>query len=134
MTKLYVCLAPYRKRLMQEAYEKGWPLMRHPVMYYPEDPTVQEMIYQQFFFGGDLLVAPNLSPSTAFVKVYFPRDSAHSWRHIWSGKYFEPDGSYKSVDAPLGQPAVFIKEPRQDDGLLNGLIDFANNYVAPLTT
>lgn len=134
MTKLYVCLAPYRKRLMQEAYEKGWPLMRHPVMYYPEDSTVQEIIYQQFFFGGDLLVAPNLSPSTAFVKVYFPRDSGHSWRHIWSGKYFEPDGSYKSVDAPLGQPAVFIKEPRQDDGLLNGLIDFANNYVAPLTT
>lgn len=129
MAKLYVALAPYRKKLMQEAHEKGWPMMRHLVLYYPHDATVRQLCYTQFLFGPDLLVAPTLSPSASFVKVYFPQDSRDvSWRHVWSGKYFEADGSYKTVDTPLGQPAMFIKEPRQDNGLLNNLVDFANTY------
>lgn len=129
MAKLYVALAPYRKKLMQEAHEKGWPMMRHLVLYYPHDATVRQLSYTQFLFGSDLLVAPTLSPSASFVKVYFPQDSRNvSWRHVWSGKYFEADASYKTVDTPLGQPAMFIKEPRQDNGLLNNLVDFANTY------
>ncbi|KAI7883691.1 hypothetical protein K492DRAFT_229502 [Lichtheimia hyalospora FSU 10163] len=129
MAKLYVALAPYRKKLMQEAHEKGWPMMRHLVLYYPHDATVKKLSYTQFLFGSDLLVAPTLSPSASFVKVYFPHDSRDvSWRHVWSGKYFEADGSYKTVDTPLGQPAMFIKEPRQDNGLLNNVVDFANTY------
>ncbi|KAI8146758.1 glycosyl hydrolases family 31-domain-containing protein [Fennellomyces sp. T-0311] len=133
--KLYASLAPYRKRYMEEAYEKGWPLMRHLVLYYPDDLTVRQIVFSQYLLGPYLMVAPTVSPSNAYVKVYFPRESGNtSWRHIWSGKYFEADGSYKVVETPLGQPAAFVKEPRQDDGLLNGLISFANNYYSSLSS
>ncbi|KAI9269247.1 glycosyl hydrolases family 31-domain-containing protein [Phascolomyces articulosus] len=129
--KLYTALAGYRKRYMQEAYEKGWPLMRHLVLYYPDDPTVRQIVYSQYLLGPHLMVAPTPSPSSSFVKVYFPQESGGvSWRHIWTGKYFEADGSYKVIDTPLGQPAAFVKEPRQDDGLLNDLISFSNHYYS----
>ncbi|KAI9323143.1 glycosyl hydrolases family 31-domain-containing protein [Dichotomocladium elegans] len=135
MARLYVALAPYRKHLMSEAHEKGWPLMRHLVLYYPSDPVAQEVGHQQFLFGAHVMVAPTLSPATTYVKVYFPREGRDvTWRHIWTGKYFEGNGTYKTVDTPLGQPAVFIKEPRQDNGLLNNLVDFANANATYTTT
>lgn len=100
--------------------------MRHMALYYPDDPSTSELTHQ-FLLGKHLMVAPVLSPSTTFVKVYFPKETERtSWRNIWTGKYFEADGTYKVVDTPLGQPAALIREPRQDDGLLNDLVDFAN--------
>ncbi|KAI9495853.1 glycosyl hydrolases family 31-domain-containing protein [Zychaea mexicana] len=133
--QLYAALAPYRKQYIQEAYEKGWPLMRHLVLYYPDDPTVRQIVHSQYLLGPHLMIAPTVSPSASFVKVYFPHEnSGISWRHIWTGKYFEADGSYKVVDTPLGQPAAFVKEPRQDDGLLNDLISFANHYYSSIAS
>lgn len=127
--KLFTLLSAYRKTVLKEAYERGWPVLRHLVFYYPNDKIVRELTYQQFLMGNSVLIAPVLSPSTASVKVYFPKDAEKvTWRHIWSGKYFDGNGSYKAVDAPLGQPAIFIKEPRGDDGLLNPLLDYAATY------
>ncbi|KAI9015785.1 glycosyl hydrolases family 31-domain-containing protein [Phycomyces nitens] len=128
--KLFKSLSPYRKHLIREANEKGWPLMRHLVLYYPSDPTVRELTYQQFMLGSALLVAPTLSPSTTFVKVYFPKENTKEifWRHIWTGKYYPADGKYVTIDTPFGLPAAFIKEPREDDGLLNKLLEFASDH------
>ncbi|RCH90520.1 hypothetical protein CU097_010011 [Rhizopus azygosporus] len=127
--KLFTTIKDYRKQVLKEAYEKGWPLMRHPVLYYPNDKIARELTYQEFLLGSSLLVAPVLSPSASYVKVYFPKDAQDVlWRHIWTGKYYPGDGTYKAIDAPLGQPAVFVKEPRDDDGLLNGLLNYATTY------
>ncbi|KAI9473929.1 MAG: glycosyl hydrolases family 31-domain-containing protein [Benjaminiella poitrasii] len=127
--KLFTVISEYRKSVLEEAYHKGWPLLRHPVFYYPNDSTTRELTHQQFLMGSSMMIAPVLTPSTAYVKVYFPQDAQKiSWRHIWTGKYYAGDGTYKAVDAPMGQPAVFIKEPRDDDGLLNGLLDYATTY------
>jgi alpha-glucosidase (family GH31 glycosyl hydrolase) len=84
--------------------------------------------------GSSMMIAPVLSASASYIKVYFPRDSQKvTWRHIWTGKYYPGDGTYKPIDAPIGQPAVFIKEPRDDDGLLNGLLDYATTYYQQKT-
>ncbi|KAI8083262.1 glycosyl hydrolases family 31-domain-containing protein [Gilbertella persicaria] len=127
--KIFTLIAAYRKTVLKEAYEYGWPVMRHPVLYYPNDKTARELTYNQFMLGSSMMVAPVLAPSATYVKVYFPKD-AHNvvWRHIWSGKYYNGDGTYKAVDAPLGQPAIFVKEPRSDEGLLNSLLDYATTY------
>ncbi|KAG1306054.1 hypothetical protein G6F64_007889 [Rhizopus arrhizus] len=128
-TKLFLSIAAYRKQVLKEAYVKGWPLMRHPVLYYPNDKIARALTYQQYMLGSSLMIAPVLSPSASYVKVYFPKDAQNiSWRHIWTGKYYPGDGTYKAVDAPLGQPAVFVKEPRDDDGLLNDLLNYATTY------
>ncbi|KAL0094407.1 glycosyl hydrolases family 31-domain-containing protein [Phycomyces blakesleeanus] len=130
MAKLFKSLSPYRKHLIREANEKGWPLMRHLVLYYPNDPTVRDLTYQQFLLGSALLVAPTLSPSATFVKVYFPQEHTKGifWRHIWTGKYYPADGKYVAVDTPYGLPAAFVKEPREDDGLLNTLLEFSSDH------
>jgi alpha-glucosidase (family GH31 glycosyl hydrolase) len=115
--------------VLKEAYERGWPVLRHLVFYYPNDKVVRELTYQQFLMGNSVLVAPVLSASTSSVKVYFPNDAEKvTWRHVWTGKYYDSDGSYKAVEAPIGQPAIFIKEPRGDDGLLNPLLDYTATY------
>jgi alpha-glucosidase (family GH31 glycosyl hydrolase) len=103
--------------------------MRHLVLYYPNDKIARKLTWQQYLLGSSMMIAPVLAPSTSYVKVYFPKDAQNvSWRHIWTGKYYAGDGTYKSIDTPLGQPAVFIKDPRGDDGMLNELLDYATTY------
>jgi alpha-glucosidase (family GH31 glycosyl hydrolase) len=126
-------MAKYRQQLLEEAQNKGYPVMRHPVLYHPENKTVRGLTYQQFYLGPSLLVAPVLSPSTTFVKVYFPKEEDVTWRHIWTGKYYHANDSYTAVESPMGQPAVFVKEPRQDNGLLNELLTYAASYYEKVT-
>ncbi|KAI7872081.1 glycosyl hydrolases family 31-domain-containing protein [Spinellus fusiger] len=129
--KLFQSLSPYRRHLIEEAHEKGWPCMRAMVLYYPQDSTVRQISYQQFFLGSCLLVAPTLSPSASYVKVYFPVDATPGlvWRHLWTGKHYAADGGYVPIDTPLGLPAVFVREPRLDDGRLDSLFAYADSYL-----
>ncbi|OZJ06952.1 hypothetical protein BZG36_00133 [Bifiguratus adelaidae] len=128
--KLFAALAPYRQSLMTEVAEKGWPLMRHPVFYYPEHETIQKLTYQQFFLGAHLLVVPVVNAGHNYVKVYLPYDSTKTWRHIWSGKDYEGSGTWHAVDAPMGKPGVFVAVPRKDNGLLDKLMVFAEQRDA----
>lgn len=98
--------------------------MRHLVLYYPHDPIVRQITYSQYLLGANLLVVPTLSPSVSQVEVYFPKQNGVTWRHIWTNQSYVADGSKHVVKSPLQKPAVFIKEPRQDDGLLDGLLQF----------
>ncbi|CAO3608411.1 unnamed protein product [Cunninghamella echinulata] len=127
--KIYQLLAPYRKQLYYEARKKGWPLIRHLLFYYPQDEKVSQLTYQQYLLGEGLLIAPSFT-STSFVKVYFPKDDNNiSWRHIWSNNVYEA-GTYQAIDTPIGQPAIFIKEPFDEISTrsLNDLLKFASNY------
>jgi hypothetical protein len=57
--KVYKGLASYRKSLVAESAEKGYPVARHLFLHYPGDPNTHELRYQ-FLLGPDLLVAPVL--------------------------------------------------------------------------
>jgi alpha-glucosidase (family GH31 glycosyl hydrolase) len=126
--KLFASIAQYRQRLLEEAQNNGYPVMRHPVLLHSDDKKARAITFQQYYLGDSLLIAPVLSPSTTYVKVYFPLIEGVTWRHIWTGKYYQANGSKVAVDAPLGQPPVFVKEPREDDGLLNDLLTYAASY------
>ncbi|MBW4687732.1 MAG: alpha-glucosidase [Komarekiella atlantica HA4396-MV6] len=105
--KVYAALAMYRQQLMVEAATKGYPLVRHLVLHYPNDPNVYK-IEDQFLLGSDFLVAPVLKPGKNSTNVYFP---AGEWVHLWSGKtYSMTTGTLQKVPAPLGQPAVFYRQ------------------------
>lgn len=103
--------------------------MRHLVLYYPSDPIVRTITYSQYLLGADLLIAPTLEPNVSHVKVYFPKEEGITWRHIWTKQIYAADGQEIHVNSPLQRPAVFIKEPRQDEGLLDTFINFANNII-----
>ncbi|RCI06237.1 hypothetical protein CU098_012398 [Rhizopus stolonifer] len=122
--KLYKSLSPYRRSLIQEAHTKGWPLMRHLVLYYPYDPIVRHIKYSQYLLGKSLLIVPTLSPGLSHVKAYLPKEEGITWRHIWTNQTYTADGQHIEIEAPFKKPAVFIREPREDHELLDDFLTF----------
>ena len=106
--RVFAALAPYRQRLTREATERGWPIVRHPFLHYPEDPQVREIRYEEFMLGEDFLIAPVLDEGQTEVDVYLPRGR---WVHLWSGEIIDAgSGLHTTMNAPLGQPAVFYRD------------------------
>jgi alpha-glucosidase (family GH31 glycosyl hydrolase) len=106
--KVYAAWKPYRAELVREAAGTGLPVVRHPFVHYPHDREVYGLDYQ-FMVGSELMVAPVLDPGEDGVEVYLP---AGRWVHLWSGEEYGSlhRGVYKTVRAPVGEPAVFYKE------------------------
>ncbi len=106
-SKLYAALAPYRAQLMEEAAAKGYPLIRHPYLHFPDDRTLQRYEYQ-FMLGSELMIAPVLDPGVDEMSVYLP---AGEWVHLWTGKtYGKADaGASYVVPAPIGRPPCFFR-------------------------
>jgi alpha-glucosidase len=106
--RVYAAWKPYRMDLVEEASETGLPVVRHPLVHYPEDPAVYGLRYQ-FMVGREFMVGPVLDPGEKTVEVYLP---AGRWVHLWSGRRYgtHEGGTRPTVDAPLGEPAVFFRE------------------------
>jgi alpha-glucosidase len=107
--KIYAALFDYRKQLVQEAANTGLPVVRHPFIHYPDDPQVWKITFQEFMLGPDFLIAPVLDEGATSVSVYLPKGE---WVHVWTGQaYGSSDaGAYFTVNAPIGQPAVFYRK------------------------
>lgn len=117
-SKVYAALFDYRKMLVAEAERTGMPVVRHPFLHYPDDPAVWQITYQEFMLGADFLIAPVTEEGAETVEVYLP---AGEWVHLWSGKTYA-GGQSVTVDAPLGQPAVFyIKGSTWGENLVRAL-------------
>lgn len=113
-SKVYKALAFYRTQLMAEASQRGFPLVRHLMLHYPNDTRAQD-INDEFLLGSEILVAPVknkcwTAPFCPYNKdVYLP---AGRWVHLWTGKVYGSTtrGSDVTVKAPIGQPAVFYRQ------------------------
>ena len=108
--KVYKALGFYRRQLFQEAYQKGHPVVRHPIMVVPKDDVMAELKDWQiaFFLGDEFLVAPVVRKKTDQRKVYLPKGR---WVHLWSSKIFghADGGRWVTVHAPIGEPPVFFR-------------------------
>ncbi|MCG8668737.1 MAG: alpha-glucosidase [Pseudomonadales bacterium] len=108
--KVYAALADYRKELMVEAEEKGYPIVRHPILHYPNDEyfKVMDVNLFQFMLGEEFMVAPALSPDTIAREVYLPEGD---WVHLWTGETVSSPigGNAFTADAPMGQPPVYYR-------------------------
>lgn len=99
-------LRPYVTELMQEAHEKGTPVMR-PMFYdFSDDPVCWE-VETQYLFGPNVLVVPITDLGCRSVKVYLPKGAF--WTNAWSGERFE-GGQWITADAPLEQIPLFAKD------------------------
>ena len=77
-------------------------------------------------FGGDLLVAPVLSPGVNTWTLYLP--PAETWVHAWSGdEYTFLSGANSSLTIPavVGNPPVFYRKNSQYASLFGGLVQHA---------
>lgn len=98
-------MKPYIRKLMQEAHEKGTPVMR-PLFYdFPQDSKCWE-IEDSYFFGPDMLVAPVMEKEILKRTVYLPKGEI--WTNIWTKEQFE-GGQTILADCPIEQIPVFTK-------------------------
>jgi len=111
MATVYRALAPYRRRLFAQAAQRGWPVVRHPVLHYPDD---DELVAagdrgETFLLGSELLVAPVVAKRARSRRVRLP---AGRFTHLFSGLSYgsHDEGTMIEVAAPLGEPPVFYPE------------------------
>ena len=95
-------LRPYIRRLMDEAHEKGTPLMRSMWYVFPEDAACTDL-KDQYMFGDRYLVAPVLAPGARERQVYLP---AGTWKEVETGRLAE-GGKMWTAEAPLDVIPVF---------------------------
>jgi len=98
-------LFPYFYTLAAQARDRGWPIVRHLVLHFPDAPGTKERQDDQFLVGDRILVAPVIEPEARTRSVYFPPGT---WVHWESGKaYVGP--AEQEVDAPLESALYFYR-------------------------
>lgn len=99
-------LKPYITEAMEEAHEKGTPVIK-PLFYdFPADKNAW-LTSDCYLFGHDLLVAPVMEAGTVTREVYLP--AGGSWIEVETGKCYE-GGQTVTAHAPLEMIPVFAKE------------------------
>ena len=113
--RIHHALKSYFQSLNNEATEKGYPVVRHLYLHYPNDPEIWNAPCQ-FMLGSDILVAPVTAKKEFKVKVYLP---AGEWEHLFfKTKY--TGGQWHEVAVPYGQPAAFVRVDSKWAKELNG--------------
>lgn len=111
--KKYIALRekmrPYVRELMQEAHEKGTPVMR-PLFYdFPQEEAAWS-VEDEYMFGPDVLVAPVLYEGQRERAVYLP---AGTWVNLHDKKEYDGERTVK-VEAPLEALPVFVRKQAAD--------------------
>ncbi len=117
MTRMHRHLAPYLRALSAEAAATGLPLQR-PLFLHFEDDRDAYGEQTSYLLGTDLLIAPVIEAGADRRRAYLPAGAR--WQHLWSGKEW-PGGAEALVEAPIGQPPVFVRAGSPHEALFAGL-------------
>lgn len=119
--KLYQALAGYRQKLMIEAEQKGWPLVRHPLLHYGQYDEFLDMPNNdlQFMLGDNIMVAPLLTPinQRTYRHVFLPQGT---WLEINSGNrlVIEAGGRSLRITPPMGQAPAYVRLNEESETLI----------------
>jgi alpha-glucosidase (family GH31 glycosyl hydrolase) len=102
--RLHVSLFPYLYSFAQEASRTGLPIMRHPMLEWPDDPRTYDAQYE-YLLGDRILVAPVVKEGARSRSLYLPKGS---WVDFWTGKIAE-GGSEATVAAPLEEIPMLVR-------------------------
>lgn len=105
-TQTHHDLIPYTRSALHHAHQTGVPVMRAMLLEYPEDPTVTDM-WDQFFYGSNLLVAPVSRKGVREREVYLPEGR---WLNYNDRSTVEQGGRSVTEAAPLGTVPRFVRE------------------------
>lgn len=104
--KIYRAWYFYRKQLMQEAAEKGYPICRPVFLEYPGDSSTYNLS-NQYMVGSEILVAPILDQNKTTVSVYLPNGN---WVNIWTNQLINSTGQRFTITGLSDRAAVFYKQ------------------------
>lgn len=96
----------YTRRLMEEAHEKGSPIIRTLFYEFPEDNNCWD-IEDQYMYGDTYLVAPILYAGQREREVYLPK--GYRWENTATGEVHE-GGNTIVLQCPLDTMPVLIKK------------------------
>jgi alpha-glucosidase len=127
-SNVYHAWNDYRETLVAEAASKGWPVVRHPYLHYPEERAFWPLSYQQYLIGSELWFAPVLDPGVNEVSIRLPKGN---WIHAFTDRTYVSEGADDAltIPAPVGTPAVFYRqgsavgEQFRQNLIENGVID-----------
>ena len=102
-SKWHANLKGYLQQLVRETEEKGTPVMRPLFYHYDEIKAYEEKT--EYLLGKDMLVAPIYMEGDVQRSVYLPKDE---WVHLFTGKEYK--GGTVTLEAPIGQPLVFVRK------------------------
>ncbi|OPJ57554.1 TIM-barrel domain-containing protein [Clostridium oryzae] len=98
-------LRPYIRTCMEEAHEKGTPVMRTMFYEFPEDAACWNA-ETQYMFGPDILVAPVFELGQRSREVYLPKNQA--WKNAKTNEILQ-GGQTITVEAPIDEIPLFIR-------------------------
>lgn len=99
-------LRPYTRRLMQEAHEKGTPVMRPLFYVFPEDSLCWE-VEDEYMYGDSILAAPILSAGLKVRKIYLPKGSI--WTEYGTNKEYV-GGTWVKIETRIESMPVFLRD------------------------
>lgn len=102
-TAMHVKLKGYLRECVAETVERGIPVMRPLFYHYDEEPLYTEKT--EYLLGRDILVAPVLREGAVSRTCRLPQDL---WVHLFTGE--EYGGGVVEIQAPVGQPPVFVRK------------------------
>ena len=97
-------LIPYLLQQSEITVQTGYPVLRALWLQHPDDKTCLH-IDDQYYFGGNMLVAPVMN-AEGTRDIYLPEGR---WVHFFSGEVFAGKQWLKNVVVPLEEMPVFVK-------------------------
>jgi alpha-glucosidase (family GH31 glycosyl hydrolase) len=123
-------LIPYARSYAYKATQTGMPIMRAMILAYPDDTSVFDT-WNQYMFGGEILVAPVTTAGATSRSVYLP---AGNWMNYNDKSTISAGGTSITASAPLATIPLFVKEgaiiPRGD--ILKSNNNWTTNWTANL--
>lgn len=99
-------MKPYITKLMEEAHEKGTPVMRTLFYEFPEDEKAW-LDQQEYMFGDEILIAPVMYEAMKERKVYLPKGA--NWTNYWTKEVYN-GGQTITVLTPIDEIPIFLKD------------------------
>lgn len=99
-------LLPYIWKTAKECVEEGVPFIRSMVLECQEDKNVSEM-WDQYFFGPDIIVAPVFGGEAARRDVYLP---AGEWEEMLGQKRIFEGEKWYTLECPLSYLPLFKRK------------------------
>lgn len=97
----------YTRRLMQEAHDKGTPVMRTLFYEFPEDRTCWE-VEDEFLYGDRILAAPIVEAGAVQRRLYLPGRGVN-WKEAFGDKTYQ-GAQWITVTVTLENMPVFVRE------------------------
>jgi alpha-D-xyloside xylohydrolase len=123
-TQAHHDLIPYTRSYAYKATQTGMPIMRAMILAYPNDTSVTDT-WNQYMFGGEILVAPVTTAGGTSRSVYLP---AGNWIDYNDKATTHVGGASVTATAPLATIPLYVKEgaiiPRGD------ILQSNNNWTA----